>query len=112
MRTARTGCRAADRQIADKMQGRIRFTKLADTQDDCILLGMVAAAGEFPCVVIEMMADERDVAALQNMCAGQNEQLRTFAERKMCHEDTSNRVVYTIIIQETVEKASRNVIIR
>ena len=56
-----------------------------DAENDRILLGMGAFTEKFPCIVIEMVADEGDITALQNVCAGQNEQIGALAERIMCH---------------------------
>ena len=104
MGAAGAGCGAADGQIADEMQRGVQIAELADAQDDRILLGMRAAAGEFPGVVIEMMTDDGDIAAFENMRAGQDEQLRALTERIMSHKNTSSRVSYTLIIQEIGRK--------
>ena len=74
-----------DRQIADEVQRGIQLAELPNAQDDCFFLGVVALAEKFPCVVIEMMTDQRDIAAVQNMRAGQHEQVGAVGKRIMCH---------------------------
>ena len=107
MRLARTGRGAADRQIADQMQRGIHLAELADAQDDCVLLGVAVAADELPCVVIEMMTDERDIAALEDMRAGQDKQVGTLAERIVCHKNLLSVASDTIMIQENAGKIKR-----
>ena len=70
-----------------------------------MVLGMLPVTDELPCIIVEMVAYHCNIRALQNMRAGQHEQIGAVGKGIMCHRMNLRLYFVTVIIPENDGKS-------